>query len=284
MPTRAQNVKLAVFLLATTLLMAFVLTVVAGFEFWKDSNTYYVVSGGSVAGLEDGSPVTMRGVRVGKIETLRLDPENADSVRVELAINEGVPVPRNSTALIQLGSLTGTRQIDIVGGDARTGVLPPGSVIPLGESTFEKLERRADKITAQALEVIGKISKLADNLVEISESIEKSVDEERITRLLDRSESSLASIEGAADELETAVGARSGELGQALADVQRASSELRDLLAHSNRILRANDDALQGAIRSFRDTARNFELLSRQLRRQPSSLLRSSPPKERKLP
>lgn len=284
MPTRAQNAKLGIFLVATALLLLFVFVVVAGLTFWEPKHTYYVVSDDSVAGLEVGSPVTMRGVDIGTVDEISLDREDYETVRVHLEVDADVPIPRDAQAFIELSGLTGVKLIDITEGSTEAGVLPPGSVIPLGQTTLEKIEGQAEELAEQAVELLGESQELIKNLKDLSEALTRGLDAERVEAMVSRVEGILSSVDSAADELEATMGESRTNLREILDDIDETSNELQDLLRHSNRILRGNDDDLRSAIRDLRQAARNFEALSRQLRRQPSRLLRSSPPEERELP
>ena len=284
MPTRQQNIKLGVFVLATLLVFTLVLVVVANLRFWKTEHTYFVVTEDSVAGLEIGSPVTMRGVDVGRIDDIRLDPRHYDRVEITLVVDGRVPIPRDAIAYIQFSGLTGLRVIDISDGSTRTGVLPPGSEIPVGATALALLETRAEELAENATEIMERTQAFVENLVDLSESLSEGIDAERIASILEQVDDILATMASASRELEGTLGESRQSLRGVFEDVQSASGELEELLGRGNRVLRANDEDVRSAVRDLREAARNLEALSRQVRRNPGMLLRSRPPRERELP
>lgn len=280
MPTRSQNIKLGVFMVATFVLLVLVIVFVGNLRFWRVEHPYYVISEESVAGLELGSPVTMRGVDVGRIDAIRLDPRRYDRVEVRLSIEGDIPIPADAKALIQFSGLTGLKVIDIAGGSTQDGTLPPGSVIPVGETTFALLETRAEELVEHAREIMEGTQALVDNLVKLSEAI----DAERVGAIVDRVDTIITTVGSASQELEAALGESRTSLREVFDDVEKAGTRLQDLLQRGSRVVQANDGDVRAAVRDLREAARNLEALSRQVRRNPSSLLRSRPPKERELP
>jgi phospholipid/cholesterol/gamma-HCH transport system substrate-binding protein len=280
MPTRAQNVRLGAFLLATLGLFAFALAVVGGFEFWRKTAPYYVLVEGSVAGLEDGSEVTMRGVPVGFVERIALDERALDHVVIELAIDDDVRVPANARAAIALGGISGVRRIDIVEGDLGAGVLPPGSTIAQAPTTLDRFEDKALVLIDEAIELIHRLHRVARHIDDVAAG----VDAEAVARTIDGIDRALASFTAASDELRETMADGRTDLHRTLGNADRAAAELETLLEGANRLLRANDDDLRAAVRDLRQAARSFRQLSRELRAQPSRLLRSPPPKARVLP
>ncbi len=280
MPTRTQNIKLGIFVIVAVTLLTFVLVVVGGLAFWKETNTYYVVSETSVVGLEEGSTVTMRGVPIGTVAAIGLDPEDYASVRVELEIDQEVPIPADAQAFIQFSGITGLKQVDISRGDLDRGVLPPGEIIPLGETTLNRIESRAMELAESAVAVLDQTEALMARLVEVSQGI----DPKRVADLFGRVEVLLENLTGASEELERALTAGRGDLADALERGSHAASEIDELITQANRLLRANDRDLRESLRNLRQATREFRELSRDLRAQPSRLLRSKPPRERELP
>lgn len=284
MPTRTQNVKLGLFLVVTAVLFVLVFVTVAQVSLFEDEHTYYVVSDESSAGLDVGAPVSMRGVRVGTVAAIELDREHLDSVRIELEIDDEISVPKDAVAHIEMSGLTGTRVVDIAGGDLRAGVLPPGSVIPLDPTLLDSLKDRSEELIAQATALLDQSQALMKNLVQITEAFSENMDPKRVDEMIASVETILTRLESSAETLESTLQTGQKGVKTLVADVHQTTDELQDILKQSDRMLGRNDQDLRKAIRSLRKTAENFEDLSRDLRRDPSRLIRSRPPKPRELP
>src|SRR5687768_1056923 len=68
---------------------------------------YLVYVPESVAGLEKGAQVKYRGVDVGSVREIALDPNNLEQVRVLLEIKKGTVVKEDATATMESQGLLG---------------------------------------------------------------------------------------------------------------------------------------------------------------------------------
>ncbi|HBB66770.1 MAG TPA: hypothetical protein DEF68_01170 [Elusimicrobia bacterium] len=116
--------KVGVFVLVGMALFGTAIFLLGDYSF----QTYYPVSVEfqDVAGLPDKSVVKLSGVVVGKIKKIYL---KRDKVRVQLAVQDGVKIYRNSRFLIGSTSLIGSKFLQIDQGDASSGVIEPGDVM-----------------------------------------------------------------------------------------------------------------------------------------------------------
>lgn len=72
---------------------------------------------GSISGLKKGAMVEIAGVKVGKVDEIRLDAESYEAV-VLLAINKDVVLQEDSIASIRTAGIIGDRYIDVSPGGA----------------------------------------------------------------------------------------------------------------------------------------------------------------------
>jgi phospholipid/cholesterol/gamma-HCH transport system substrate-binding protein len=108
------------------------------------------------SGIVSGNPVTMRGVNVGSVQSVRLD--QADQVvRVRFMVNEGVPIPEGSYVDVTgFSALSGVR-LSIQPGPSENPPLPPGSTLgpPPGGDVLARLTDQAPAIASKADSVLG---------------------------------------------------------------------------------------------------------------------------------
>ena len=113
METKANYLMIGGFVLGV-LALAFV------FIFWMTNfaggGKRYIVFKGSVAGLTTGSSVGFNGIKVGEVQSLALDPQDARKVQVLISVHKDTPVRENSRASIQSLGLTGGSGIQITAG------------------------------------------------------------------------------------------------------------------------------------------------------------------------
>ncbi|MBH0196177.1 MAG: ATP-dependent zinc metalloprotease FtsH [Nitrospira sp.] len=70
----------------------------------------------SVAGLSVDSTVKYRGVDVGRVKSITLNPDNPEEVKLTLDIASGTPVKTDTIAVLQTQGLTGLATINLMGG------------------------------------------------------------------------------------------------------------------------------------------------------------------------
>src|SRR3546814_2648667 len=88
METRANYIMVGCFVLLLAFgLLGFVLWL-AQFQFEEEYARYDIVFESSVTGLNEGSPVRYRGVRVGEVLSVDLDPDRPTAIRVTLEVQE----------------------------------------------------------------------------------------------------------------------------------------------------------------------------------------------------
>ncbi len=181
----------------------FVLGVVALaflFIFWMTNlagggKRYYIIFNGSVAGLTTGASVGFNGIKVGEVQSLALDPEDARKVQVLISVNKDTPVRANSRANIQSLGLTGGSGVQISAGTPDSPFLVATSDTPipviqadpgLGQGLFDAAP--AVMNNANAL-----LTRLNDLVAENQESIHKTITNvESLTAMIEQHKDDIA--------------------------------------------------------------------------------------------
>ena len=88
----------------------------AGRTAGKEYDSYLVYLTESVSGLNRQAPVKYRGVVVGLVREIALDPEELERVRVMLAIERGMPIKQDTVAMLSTQGLTGIAYLDLRAG------------------------------------------------------------------------------------------------------------------------------------------------------------------------
>jgi len=123
METKVNTALVGAFVLALgAALVAGVLWLAAGGGFQEKPTLYLALVGESVSGLNVNAPVKYRGVDVGRVRAIRLDPENPEQVRLLFAIDRGTPIKEDTEAVLKTQGLTGIAYVELDGG---TLALPP---------------------------------------------------------------------------------------------------------------------------------------------------------------
>ena len=184
MMTHEQKTRLAVFLsLATVIFIT-----VAGFFIapkLRDTGEIYVVDfrNTSVQGLIIGSLVKYRGVEVGRVVRIRVNPTDLDSILVDVKIRTDVVVKTDMTASMVYVGLTGQKYIEISGGTLAAPNLAARGTIPTSRGLGEKaddivnnIETTAKRITELlSPENIAKIDAFLSNVEKSSATVDSTM-------------------------------------------------------------------------------------------------------------
>lgn len=103
-------------LVLSAALISVVLWLASGGGFQKKYDFYLALSDESVAGLNLNAPVKLRGVDVGKVRLIELDPKKPEQVRLIFAIERGTPIKEDTTAVLKTQGLTGIAYVELDGG------------------------------------------------------------------------------------------------------------------------------------------------------------------------
>jgi len=137
-----------------------------------------------VAGLSVDSTVKYRGVDVGRVKDIALNPDNPEEVRLTLDIARGTPIKTDTIAVLETQGLTGLATINLTGGSRDAPPLqalegqeyPP--VIKTGPSLFFRLDEAISRLLSEK-----GLTKLLADLDMAAKGAAEVLDEENRTAL-----------------------------------------------------------------------------------------------------
>src|SRR5688572_24525725 len=221
----------------------------------------------SVEGLAKGSAVTFRGVPVGAIRSINLEPRSPQFIRVRITVRDETPVLQGTTATIRGVGFTGVSQIQL---DPPEPV--PGRPAPSREE-IRCPEQNPQSECPYGYPVIptrpGALGQLLNTAPELLERV--SALTERLTELLsDRNQESLAGILDNMEEISSNLAERSPEIAATLAEARvaiaqagAAADRFAQLAGTTERLM--NEDGrplindLRHTIRAAESSMRNLE-------------------------
>ncbi len=157
--TRAQQIRLGTFMASGLLLLVATLALLTGLRLWEPRSLYQARFKDSVSGLEENAPVKYQGLRVGRVEAMRIAPDDPGAIEVDLSVLPSTVLYEGTVCALDIGGLTGLKSINITAGDRRRPVIKPGSMLPTGASLF-------DRITDNAAVIVGDVKRVADQLAQ----------------------------------------------------------------------------------------------------------------------
>jgi phospholipid/cholesterol/gamma-HCH transport system substrate-binding protein len=266
----------AVFLVVTLGLFTTLILVVAGTEWLKAKDLYYIDFVESVKGLSNGSTVRYNGVPVGKVK--RIKPLSDGTTRITVELTERMPIKTDSEAICELDSLiVGNRSILITPGSSRAETVPPGIQAPQyiirgKPSTFDMMYGRAAEISAQSAVLISNVNTVfSPENARIFSSILLQID----TFLHENSTNAAQTLEDFRRTLDTV------RLAIDAARIDATMTQVRNTLAQFDEAVGSATDMMAQNQRAISDTLNNLrvatdslgELLDK-LNRQPGLLIR----------
>jgi phospholipid/cholesterol/gamma-HCH transport system substrate-binding protein len=288
---------------------AFVLLVIAmavSFVFWytehEDKRAYQryeIYFQGTVSGLTDGSPVRYLGVDVGKVVSIKLDPQQRKRVQVIADIELNAPIDGRTLASLSLQGVTGLLYIDLQQDKHSTasGSLARGQNYPVIRSVpsdFDVLLSSLPALATHAIELVDHFNELFsdDNVRAIHATLANArIASERLPVALRSTQELLADlqravheIQGTAADLHALEERAAPDAEDALRNIRHATESLAATSDRLDRFVAQNAPALasfadqslpelEKLLRESRAAVRDFRDLSRSLKQDPAQLL-----------
>lgn len=141
--------------------------VAAGVWLTRDRSKYVhhvVASRHGVSGLLVEATVKLKGVTVGRVETIGFDPQNAGVVLVGIAVAEGTPIGTGTYAQLAYQGITGLSHVrlDFDPGDDLSQPLAPGQRIEMRPSLFDRLATSGPELIEKVDVLVQRAGDLLD--------------------------------------------------------------------------------------------------------------------------
>ena len=260
---------------------------------------YTVIVEGDIGGLKSGSIARYLGVRAGRITELRLSPEDAGRVEVDVRLRPEIPVSSSTEARIKPQGITGESFLSLRTPNPKSGPAPtpPWSEYPVIQAQPSALDtvladlpglvERLDRVARRAGRLLGpdnreRVERLLDDAHAVAGRIDGLAD--GMDRLFARGEQTLEGVDKTLAEIET--GAES--VSPTLAEIKRAAARVETVIARIEEPLASSGEALDdfatrglpeviALTRDLRATARSLNRLSDDLARDPSQVVHRPP-------
>jgi phospholipid/cholesterol/gamma-HCH transport system substrate-binding protein len=242
----------------------------------EETHEFVVVTKQNIGGLNPQAQVRYRGIRVGKVSDIRLDPEDYSNILVTIAIRDDVPLTTGTVAKLTYQGVTGLAHILLLETGKDSQPLPPNdknppriTMIPslleeLGETGMATL-RQVRQLMASANEMLNEenrrhLTATLKNLEAASANMKPALENMngtlvQVRRLLD--DQNIRKLSGAA-----------GEVGPLLADTRVLVGKMQ---AATDRLDQAIGDSSAGGTSALmprlNELATDFSQTSRQLSR-----------------
>src|SRR3954470_22034551 len=122
--------------------------------------SYRVVSTQPVSGLNPQAQVRYRGIGVGRVTSIALDPKDARRILIETEVDANIPLTRGTYAQLGMEGITGVAYVHLLDEGKDRTPLAKGAEIETRPSFMDTLSDSAEGISKDARELIVNLNRL----------------------------------------------------------------------------------------------------------------------------
>jgi phospholipid/cholesterol/gamma-HCH transport system substrate-binding protein len=271
------EVKAGIVIAVSLVILAALVIGVSGLSLWERYDQYTVRLRSS-AGLDQGAPVRLGGLKVGRILRMRIPPEDTARVEVTLGVRQGTAVPQGTWASVATLGLLGDTFLQLTTERHNTQRIPPGSEIPSREAAtiadlVQHLQHVADTADTLLTEVgtvlnrdVGELMRRVNSLADATQKTVTHIDAFVVPANRQRVEKMLVTLDQAVQDGTTSIRltlenltAASHRMGTTLEAVDGVVTENRADLREATRLLRSDLERAADALTKVETTLGSAE-------------------------
>jgi phospholipid/cholesterol/gamma-HCH transport system substrate-binding protein len=315
-PRREQAVVGLFVIVAAAVLIATVFGITGAFgRTAKSFHAFFSFAGG----LEVGSTVRYAGgPKVGRVEKLRIDPQNPANIEITLAVQTDLPVKTDSHVRIMSMSPLGDNHLEIVPGSPQAALAKDGATLPADR--YLDLNAITERINDLAPEAQQLLHTLNDRATELKVTIARVNDllndenrsnlsgtlaqtrqmitenrpaikstlghlntsSEKLGPLLDDLRKTSAEANKTLDHVDGLIGENRADIRQAVIQLRKSLNNVTDLTGRIDQTLDVNSENIDEMLENFRHVSENLKQFTETIKTKPYTLLRASSPREHK--
>jgi phospholipid/cholesterol/gamma-HCH transport system substrate-binding protein len=251
--------------------------------------SYYAYFGESESGLKEDSVVKYKGINVGRVRNMRLDPENPERVRLVLDIAEGTPIKEDTVASVATQGIAGLAFLELEGGTRDSPPLTPSPGQPYPVIKIKPsvpLDQAAATLMTNVNEIVSSLKDLTDkesraairqtmvNLAELTAALKQR--EKELDKLFSSADRTLENTREATEKLPALV-SRVTETAAAFENmaqqIARTGKSVDSLVAGSQQDVHQTLSEAGLLIAEIRQLTERLQRLAQQVEQNPRSLL-----------
>lgn len=281
----------------------------------KTFHSYFPFAGG----LEPGATVRYSGgTKAGRVEKLRIDPQDPARIEVTFSVQTDLPVKIDSRAKIMSLSPLGENHLEIVPGSPSAPLAKDGALLPAEDYLdFNSLTKRINDIAPDAQQLLHTLN---DRATELKVTIDRVNDllsaqnranlagtlantramleedrpqikstlknlntvTEKLQPLLDDFKKTTAEANKTLDHIDGMIGENRADVHQAVLELRRTLVNTTSLTASLDQTLNVNSENIDELLDNLRMISENLREFSATIKARPYSLIRSVNPREHK--
>jgi phospholipid/cholesterol/gamma-HCH transport system substrate-binding protein len=271
MEYRRSEIRAGVFLLISFVILVVMVFAVSDiqslFKKKKEVKVLFLFSDG----IEKNAQVRFSGIKIGKVEHIRVASEKGDKIELTLSVFTDAVVKEDTKAAIKSLGIVGGKYVELSAGSPQSRMLEPGGTI-IGQESL-KLE----DLTKMALDVVAKLNNMATNL-------DRMLGDPKMSKSL---KTTIQNLQEASENIKVMTSSKD-EVAQGLKDLpailkktddilkksEDVANNLKAITEKSDKIIGENKKNIDEMLASFRDMAKNLKDTSEDIKGHPWKLIR----------
>jgi phospholipid/cholesterol/gamma-HCH transport system substrate-binding protein len=317
MEARREQAMVGLFVLVAGATLLFVVFALSG-AFASNGNIYHTYFS-FAGGIAPGTVVRYSGgPKIGRVDTMKIDPQNPARIEVTFSVKPDVPVKTDSYVKIMSMTPLSENDVEIFPGSQQAGNAPSGSLLPSEayvdfNSITERINELAPKaeLLLQTLneratdlkETVNRIDDLLnpENRANIAATIANArgmIEEDRpvlkstlqhvnnatnqLQPLLNNVQKTLNQANQALNHIDAMVGENRPDVRQSVQDLRKSLASMTTLTGQLNQTLEINSDNIDALLENLRQLTDNLKEFTAEIKARPYLLIRSTAPPQHK--
>lgn len=164
-----KEVKIGIFAIVILLCSWAGIRFLSGMDVFSRSKIYYA-NYNAVNGVQIASPVMIRGVKVGQVSAIKLDPTKETSVELTLSVNRQYSIPDDSQAKIGSNGLLGGKCVELILGTSPEPLANKANIrttedldlMSMAGSELEDLKAKLNEVVASVTTTLNSVNALIE--------------------------------------------------------------------------------------------------------------------------
>jgi len=271
MQYRKNEIRAGAFILTSFVIMVVLLFSVSDLQGIFKKRKEYKVIFLSNDGLEKHANVRISGIRIGRVSGMRVVPELGNKVELTLDVFEDALIKEDVKVSIRTLGLVGKKYVDVSGGTLNAKLLRPGSVL-YGEESL-----KIEDLTRMAMEVVGKLMGVAQNIEKIVQNVERTVGDPALAKNINGAVRNVNEI----TENVKVMTASKDEVAQTLKSlpdllktVDASVDNLRELIEKIDGLVGENRKNVDATMENVKEITNNLKEMTDDVKKHPWKLIR----------
>lgn len=281
----------------------------------KTFHTYFPFAGG----LEPGATVRYSGgPKVGRVDRLRIDPQNPSCIEVTFSVESDLPVKTDSHVKIMSVSPLGDNHLEVLAGSLQAPRAPAGALLPSDHYVdFNAITQMLNEMGPRAQQLLASLNDRASelkvtvdrvndilnaqnraNLAATIANARGMIEEnrpqlrsalqnvnsltEKLQPVLDDFRKTSAEANQALDHIDSLIGENRADLRQAIVQLRRTLTNMTDLTMRVDQTLDVNSENIDELLENMRHVTENLREFTSTIKTRPYTLIRATSPREHK--